>query len=89
MALAKSKVTSQGQISIPAEILKRLEIGPRSILEWEEDGNKIILRHAGKYTSQDIHETLFPDGPPPYRTDEELKAGIGEYIRAQRTRRRY
>jgi len=89
MALAKSKVTSQGQISIPAEILKRLEIGPGSILEWEEDGNKIILRHAGKYTSQDIHETLFPDGPPPYRTDEELKTGIGEYIRAQRTSRRY
>ncbi len=89
MALAKLKVTSQGQISIPAEIRKRLEIGPGSILEWEEDGNKIILRRAGKYTIQDIHKMLFPDGPPPYRTDEELKEGIGDYIRAQRKRRRY
>jgi AbrB family looped-hinge helix DNA binding protein len=38
MALARSKVTAQGQISIPAGIRKRLGIAPGSILEWDEDG---------------------------------------------------
>jgi AbrB family looped-hinge helix DNA binding protein len=38
MALAHSKVTAQGQISVPAEVRKKLGIGPGSILEWEEDG---------------------------------------------------
>jgi AbrB family looped-hinge helix DNA binding protein len=36
MAIAQSKVTAQGQISVPAEVRKKLGVGPGSILEWEE-----------------------------------------------------
>jgi len=38
MALAKSKVTAQGQISVPAAVRKKLGIGPGSTLEWVEEG---------------------------------------------------
>jgi AbrB family looped-hinge helix DNA binding protein len=34
MPIAKSKVTAQGQISVPAEVRKKLGIGPGSTLEW-------------------------------------------------------
>src|ERR1039458_3975023 len=64
MALARSKVTAQGQISVPAGIRKRLGITPGSILEWEEEGEKIVVRRAGRYSSEDIHRALFPNGPP-------------------------
>src|ERR1035438_7250840 len=76
MALARSKVTAQGQISVPAGIRKRLGITPGSILEWEEEGEKIVVRRAGRYSSEDIHRALFPNGPPEPRTIDEMKAGI-------------
>jgi len=87
VAIAQSKVTSQGQISVPAEVRKRLGIGPGSVLEWDQDGDRIVVRRMGKYTSHDIHKALFPDGPPKRRTLEELKEGIGEHIREKHARR--
>lgn len=87
MPLARSKVTSQGQISVPAEVRKKLGVGPGSILEWEEDGDKVVVRRAGKYTSEDIHRALFPEGPPGPRTLAELKEGIRERMRQRYGRR--
>jgi antitoxin PrlF len=81
MAIARSKVTSQGQISVPAEVRKRLGVGPGSILEWDEDGGKIVVRRSGKYTSEDIRRALFPDGPPKRASIKDMKEGISRYIR--------
>jgi len=89
MALARSKITAQGQISVPAEIRRKLGVGPGSTLEWDEQGGKIVVRRAGKYTSLDIHKALFPDGPPKRRTLKELKEGIEDYIMEQHERGRY
>ncbi len=81
MALAESKITSQGQISVPAEVRRKLGVGPGSTLEWEEDGDRIVVRRAKKYTSLDIHRALFPDGPPARKSLKEMKEGIRSYIR--------
>lgn len=88
MALAQSKVTAQGQISVPAEVRRRLGIGPGSILEWEAEGEKIVVRRAGRYTWEDIHKALFPT-PPKRRTLKELKEGPARYVREQHARGRY
>ena len=87
MSIARSRLTSQGQVSVPAEVRRRLGIGPGSVLEWDEDGGQIVLRRAGRYTSEDIHRTLFPEGLPKPRTLEELNGGIREYIRKKHARR--
>ena len=71
MTIAHSKLTAQGQISVPAEVRRRLGIGPGSILEWDEDGEQIVVRRAGRYTSEDVHRALFPEPLKP-RTLEEL-----------------
>ncbi|HYH05570.1 MAG TPA: AbrB/MazE/SpoVT family DNA-binding domain-containing protein [Thermoanaerobaculia bacterium] len=86
MALPRSKVTAQGQISVPAEIRRKLGIGPGSVLEWEEDGDRVVVRKAGRYTFEDIHRAVFKTPPTP-RTLEELKEGIEEYIREKHARR--
>lgn len=86
MPLARSKLTSQGQISVPADVRKKLGIGPGSILEWDEDGNKIVVRRAGRYTFADIHRVLFPSGPPKKRSIADLKEGIREHIRRRHSR---
>jgi AbrB family looped-hinge helix DNA binding protein len=87
MAPLRSKVTAQGRTSVPAEIRRKLGIGAGSMLEWDEDGDKVFVRRAGRYSSEDIHRALFPDGPPKPHTLEELKAGIGQYIREKHARR--
>jgi antitoxin PrlF len=87
MALAKSKVTSQGQISVPAEVRRRLGVGPRSVLEWDEDGGKIVVRRSGKVSFEDMRKALFPSGPPKPHTLEELKEAIHQHIRERLARR--
>jgi len=87
MAIAQSKLTAQGQISVPADIRKRLGIGPGSVIEWDEDGDKIVVRKAGKYTFEDIRKVLFPDGPPKRVSLKGLKKGIEQYILEKHGRR--
>lgn len=87
MALPKSKLTDEGQTSVPEPIRRKLGLAPGSELEWEEDGDKVVVRKAGRYTFEDIHRAIFPDGPPEPRTLEELKEGIAEYIREKHARR--
>jgi len=43
MALAQSKVTAQWEISVPAEVRRKLGIGPGSVLEWEEEGDAVVF----------------------------------------------
>jgi len=80
MALANSKVTAQGQISIPAEVRRRLGIGPGSILEWDEEGENIVVRRSARYASEDIHRAVFPKAPK-LRTLAEMKDGIRRHVR--------
>jgi AbrB family looped-hinge helix DNA binding protein len=88
MSIARSRLTSQGQVSVPAEVRRRLGLATGSVLEWDEDGDQIVVRRAGRYTSVDIHRTLFPEGSPKKpRTLEELKNGIRQYIRKKHARR--
>ena len=87
MALAQSKLTAQGQISVPAEIRRKLGVGPGAVLEWDEDGGQIVVRRAGRYTSEDMHRALFPKGAPEPRPLEELKEGVRRYIRRRHARR--
>jgi antitoxin PrlF len=80
MALAYSKMTTQGQVSVPAKVRQRLGVGPGSVLEWDEDGDRVIVRKAGRYSSQDIHRVLFSKTPKP-RTADELKSGIRRFMK--------
>ena len=89
MAIAESRITSQGQISIPAEIRMRLGVGPGSTIEWDENGGQITVRRKGKYTWDEMRRSLFPDGPPKRKTLREMKRGIEEYIDEQHARGRY
>jgi len=85
MALAQSKLTAQGQISVPAEVRRKLGLGPGSILEWDEDGERIVVRKAGRYTSEEIHQALFRRKPKS-RSLAELKEGIRRRVREKHAR---
>jgi len=86
MALAHSKLTAQGQISVPASIRRKLGVGPGSVLEWEADGETITVRRAGRFSSEDVHRALFPKAPRT-RTLRQLKEGLKRHARARDARR--
>ena len=64
MAIAHSKVTAQGQISVPAQVRRKLGVGPGSVIEWDQDGEKVVVRRAGRFSSVAVHRALFGDRPP-------------------------
>jgi AbrB family looped-hinge helix DNA binding protein len=86
MAIAQSKLTAQGQISVPSEVRKKLGIGPGSILEWDQQGDQIVVRRAGRYGWDDVRKALFPKGPSQSHTLEELKEARKTYIRRKYAR---
>ncbi len=86
MAIARSKLTAQGQISVPADVRRKLGVGPGSVLEWEDDGNKIVVRRAGRFSSEDIHRMLFGARPPKRRSVDEMREGIRRYVRKRHAR---
>lgn len=82
MALAHSKLTAQGQVSVPAKVRQRLGVGPGSVLEWNEEGDHVIVRKAGRYSSQDIHRALFSK-PPARQSLDQFKAGIRRHMKTR------
>jgi antitoxin PrlF len=85
MAIAQSRLTAQGQISVPAEIRKKLGVGPGSVLEWDEQNDQVVVRRAGLYTSKDIHGALFPDQSAK-RRPVNVKDAVRKYIRKRHAR---
>lgn len=85
MAIARSKLSTRGRISVPAEVRRRLGIGPGSVLEWEEEGEKIVVRRVTQYTSEDVHKAMFAK-PPTRRALTELTAGIRKHVKSRHAR---
>ena len=85
--IAESRVTAQGQISIPAEVRRRLGVGPGSVIEWDDDGGQIVVRRVARFTSSEVHEEVFPYGASARKSGEEIRAGIRAHVKKRHARR--
>jgi antitoxin PrlF len=86
MAVAHSKVTAQGQISVPAAVRRKLGVGPGSVLEWDDADGQIVVRRAGRRSSEDMHRALFAKASKT-RTTDEMTNGIRRLMRKRHARR--
>ena len=68
------------------DVRRKLGIGPGSVLEWEEDGDKMVVRRAGRFSSEDIHQALFGARKPKTRSVDEMREGIRRYTRQRYAR---
>jgi len=59
MATATSRVTSQGQISVPAAVRRRFGIVPGTVLEWYEVDGQLCVR-AKQLALDEVNERLRP-----------------------------
>ena len=85
MKHASSRLTAQGQISVPAEIRRRLSLGAGSVLEWELRGEDVIVRRAAGASSEEVHHALFGT-PPRRRSLAELREGVRRHVRGHHAR---
>ena len=83
----ETRVTSQGQVSVPAAIRRKLGVEPGSTLQWIERGDEVVVRRRSTYSSLDMHKALFPNGPPKPISDKQIKEAIADYIRTKHARR--
>ena len=86
MSTIQSKVTAQGQISVPAEVRRQLGVGPGSVLVWEWRNGEFVVRRAGRCSSSDIHVALFGATRPDSSKPTDVKAGIRKYVRRKHAR---
>ena len=86
MQKVQTKLTSQGQVSVPAAVRSFLHLMPGSVLVWSQEGDRIVVERATRHTTSDVHQALFEGAVPasPAKTLTELKQGI-----RQRTQRRH
>ena len=88
MLKIQTKLTSQGQVSVPAAVRHVLGLTPGSAVEWLQDGSNIIVKRAVRSTSKDVHAALFGDDelPEPAKTLAELKQGIALHLQRRHAR---
>jgi AbrB family looped-hinge helix DNA binding protein len=85
MAFAQSKLTAQGRVCVPAEVRRRLGVGPGAVIEWDEKGEVIVVRRVGRYSSSDLHEAIFRRAPRAHSLDD-LKKGIARHMKRRHAR---
>ena len=86
MQKVQSKLSSQGQVSVPAAVRSFLHLMPGSVLMWSQVGDRIVVERAKRHTTSEVHKALFAGASPPSPAKSlvELKQGI-----RQRTQRRH
>ena len=87
MLKLQTKLTSQGQVSIPAAVRRLLGLTPGATVEWLQDGSNIVVKRAASSSSSEVHAALFPAGESepaaahPAKTLAQLKQGIAHHMR--------
>lgn len=79
MEPVESKITSKGQISVPAAVRRRLALEPGARIEWVEKDGEVFVRRASRFTSQEIHDAVFGHKPATTAVsdmDEAIRAHI-------------
>jgi AbrB family looped-hinge helix DNA binding protein len=89
MQKVQTKLTSQGQVSVPAAVRSFLHLMPGSVLVWSQDGERIVVERATRHSTAEVHQALFPDAASVIesaKTLNELKQGIRVRMQRQHAR---
>jgi AbrB family looped-hinge helix DNA binding protein len=83
MLQIQTKLTSQGQVSVPVAVRQLLSLRPGSTLVWTEEDGRITVERAVRHSTADVHQALFSEGgvpTAPAKSLTELKQGIRQHM---------
>ena len=82
MSLAQSKITAQGQVSIPVSVMRQFGLAPGGVINWETLEGRLVIEKAGLYSLADVQSALkLSKGL--HRTEEEIWEGLKARMRAK------
>lgn len=82
MSLAQSKITAQGQVSIPVSVMRQFGLSPGGVLNWDTLDGHLVIEKAGQFSLEDVQKALkLPKGV--HKTGQEIKDGIKAAMRAK------
>ena len=78
-----TKLTSQGQVSVPASVRRALGLTPGSMLEWVQERGRVVVKRASRHSSEQVHAALFEGAKTlaAAKSLDELKQGIRTHVR--------
>lgn len=85
MNTVQSKITSKGQISVPAAVRRKLNLAPGARIEWLERDGEVVVRRASRYSSQDIHAAVFKQPAKPVSVSA-MDEGIRSLLKKKHAR---
>lgn len=88
MLQIQTKLTSQGQVSVPAAIRQLLALSPGSTLVWTQEEGRVTVARAVRHNTAEVHQALFGDDAPPQQAKSlaELKQGIRSHMKKRHAR---
>ena len=88
MLQIQTKLSSQGQVSVPAAIRHILALTPGAAIVWTHDNGRITVQRAVRHTTEDAHNALF--GNESYtiapKSLQDLKQGIKQHMKQKHAR---
>jgi bifunctional DNA-binding transcriptional regulator/antitoxin component of YhaV-PrlF toxin-antitoxin module len=82
MSLAQSKITAQGQVSIPVSVMRQFGLAPGEVINWDTLEGRLVIEKAGLYSLADVQSALkLPKGL--HKTEEEIREGIKVRMRTK------
>ena len=82
-----AKLTSKGQITVPAEIRKKLRLRTGDKVVFTEEDGKIVFRNASLTALSEIQEEMRGEAEKQGLRDEEDVVKLVKHIRKNRTPR--
>lgn len=88
MRIAESRLTSQGQISVPADVRRKLGLAPGASISWEElDTGDIVVRRAAKLTIEQVRAQFAHLRPERPVSIEDMEGAVARHLAAKHRRR--
>jgi bifunctional DNA-binding transcriptional regulator/antitoxin component of YhaV-PrlF toxin-antitoxin module len=82
VSIAQSRITAQGQVSIPVGVMKQFGLAPGQVITWDDIDGQLVVQKAGQYSLEDVQRALkLPKGL--HKTDKEIREGIKARMRAK------
>lgn len=82
MGIARSRITGQGQVSIPVAVMRRFGLAPGEVINWEDLDGRLVIQKAGQFSLEDVQKALrIPQGT--HKSDREIREGIKARMRAK------
>ena len=69
MISKQSKLTTQGQVSVPASVRQFLSLSPGATMLWVQEGERVWVERAVTHTTTDVHQALFDNSAPKQTAD--------------------